>query len=371
MSFGGFTEDDQAKIAEEVHGRVRAKRTGLGFGAATSEASSGTCPPTPSSNINSSSWFHQRAESATQFDSSATNHDTTEGAFPWDGGNRGKAGGMARNRDQRGARAVSSAQADNGSPKEREFPMVRDRDIEHSEVRREGKSQRRTRSRSLDNERRMQRGRNRSRSRDRERDLRPPRRRDERQRDRETPTYRERSRNRSRERDRDTRQRSPYRSARATLGRSSTTRDDHERHPVRDNERHDRSSGMGVEMKAQNCPPAKEPTAEQAKAAVKRRLRQVVAGDVTLKTGFKAALGGGGGWERAEMSEAAEFFKSDEVAAQGGVASVRERGTRRSCQVSGESGGRFPPALVAINTTAAASIDSFFPCTLLQLSYAL
>lgn len=355
MSFGGFTEDDQAKIAEEVHGRVRAKRTGLGFGAATPEASSGT--RTPSSNNNSSSWFHQREESATQLESSAANHDTTEGAFPWDGGNRGKAGGMARNRDQRGARAVSSAQADNGSPKEREFPMVRDRDIEHSEVRRDGKSQRRTRSRSLDNERRdnerrMRRGRNRSRSRDRERDLRPARRRDERQRDRETPRDRERSRNRSRERDRDTRQRSPYRSARATLGRSSTTRDGHERHPGRHSDRHDRSSGMGVEMNAHNSPPVKEPTAEQAKAAVKRRLRQVVAGDVTLKTGFKAALGGGGGWERAEMSEAAEFFKSDEVAAQGGVASVREQGTRRSCQASGGSGGRIPPPPVAINTSS-------------------
>ena len=65
------------------------------------------------------------------------------------------------------------------------------------------------------------------------------------------------------------------------------------------------------------------PTAAQAKAAMKRQLRQLVAGDATLKTGAKAAVGGVANWERPEMSAASDFFKSDEVAAKGGVASVR------------------------------------------------
>lgn len=70
----------------------------------------------------------------------------------------------------------------------------------------------------------------------------------------------------------------------------------------------------------------KEPqvlTAEQAKAAVKRKLKAATEEDESLRIGSKATVGGGVGWERSEMSGAAEFFRRDEIAAKGGLASVR------------------------------------------------
>lgn len=103
MSFqsGGFTEDDQAKIAEEVLGRVQAKRSGLGFsGSADNVAAS-----TNNSSSASSSWFHQAESVGEQPASGKDNQDTTEGAFPWDGGQRGKAGGAVR---KQGGTAISS-----------------------------------------------------------------------------------------------------------------------------------------------------------------------------------------------------------------------------------------------------------------------
>lgn len=348
MSSGGFTEDDQARIAAEIESRApQTRRVGLGFGGGAHT------PAEASTSQSSSSWF-QQARDATPFVSSGAAKDTTGGAFPWDGGQRGNSGARSRRNDA-APTSHSSEPADQGRPKERQFPMVRDRDIEMTmtgrDAARVGKARDRSRSRSNSRERlRRRASRNRSRSRDRERERgyyrarwpsgdgeRDRDRHRQRDRDRNTEKERERGGERERERhkDRHRRDRSipDNRTTRDRLKDRRGTRDHHsERHrdrgvhdhtKDRDNTSEDYSSPvMAAEMGA-----GKEtrslPTAKQAKDAMKQRLKKTVAGDVTLKTGFKAALGGGGGWERPEMAEAADFFKNDEVEAKGGVASVR------------------------------------------------
>ncbi|CAM9578715.1 unnamed protein product, partial [Pylaiella littoralis] len=154
MDSGGFTEDDQARIAEEVLGRVGAKRTGLGF------SGGGSQPTQGNTSSSSSGWFEQHAQSVAQEEYvGSESQDTTAGPFAWDGGQRGKAKGDARKKSDRGGTRIAASREADG-PTEREFPMVRERDIERSRERREGKPRRRSRSRS--------RGGSRSRSRSRD-----------------------------------------------------------------------------------------------------------------------------------------------------------------------------------------------------------
>lgn len=249
-------------------------------------------------------------------------------------------------------------------PTVREFPMVRERDIERSEGGRDGKSKKRGRSRSRDRDRGRKDNRDIDRDRDwdRERSRRKNRSRSRsrsrggnRGRDRSRSRGRSRGRSRSRScsggRERDSRRERLIEEAREREYQRQRQRDrekerenqrarDRSRERERDQRRTDQRSGSlektsrgrdrrGRDIKdspADGRPVGKDSsllrTPAQAKIAMKRRLRQVVAGDATLKTGFQATLGGGTGWERAEMSAASEFFKGDEVAAKGGVASV-------------------------------------------------
>lgn len=306
MNSGGFTEDDQARIAEEVLGRVGAKRTGLGF----SGGDGSSQPAKGNASSSSSGWFEQHAQSAAREEYVGNEtHDTTAGPFAWDGGQRGKAKGDARKQDDRGGnRNAPSLEADR--PAERAFPMVRERDIERSRGRRGEKSRKSSRSRS-----RERRSRSRSRSRERRRERQRER---DRQRGREKERDRAREREWERDRDRD-RNRERYRRSRRSKSPTVTG--------FRDAERKHRGGETGKK------PTGAIATAEQAKAAVKRRLRQVVASDATLKSGAKATAGGGTSWERPEMSTASEFFQSDEIASKGGVASVASEYEARLAEI--------------------------------------
>lgn len=307
MSSGGFTEDDQARIAEEVLGRVGAKRTGLGF----SGGGGGAQPAKGNASSSSSGWFEQHTQSAAREEYVGNEtRDTTAGPFAWDGGQRGKAKGDARKKDDRGVTRIAPSREADG-PAEREFPMVRERDIERSRGRRDEKSRKRSRSRS-----RGRRSRSRSRSRERRRERQRER---ERQRGRAKEWERDRDRERERERERE-RDRERNRRSRRSKSPPSTRFRDGARKPQRGNETGRKATGAIT-------------TAEQAKAAVKRRLRQVVASDATLKSGAKATTGGGTSWERPEMSTASEFFQSDEVASKGGVASVASEYEARLAEI--------------------------------------
>ena len=126
MSAGGFTEDDQLRIAEEVAGRVGAKRVGLGF------SGGGRVTETPKASTQGSAWFELAQPATTKQQQSFLgdgNQDTTEGAFPWDGGQRGKAGSAGRKKDEAVGNAPARAADKNDRPTVREFPMIRDRDI--------------------------------------------------------------------------------------------------------------------------------------------------------------------------------------------------------------------------------------------------
>lgn len=328
MSSGGFTEADQARIADEVQARARSKRVGLGFGEAPATGDIEKHPSATESSFSQSSAWFQQARDVTQPEGAAAIRDTTEGAFPWDGGSRSKVGGAGRTRESAGgksSRRASEEPATEGRIQEREFPMIRERDIEGNGA---GRDAHRSRSTSRNRERerkgRPRGGRSRSRSRERYRDSR------RRERTREIDLHQERERERARSRD-----------WRHRRGRSSRSRDRPAVNKAKDRDTLDARgyealvSRKDRERRSTDVSPAATvaenkskkasamPTAKQAKAAVKRRLREAVAGDATLKTGFKASLGGGSGWERPEMAEAADFFKSDEVAAKGGVASVR------------------------------------------------
>lgn len=282
MTSEGFTEDDQARIAEDVLGRVGAKRSGLGFSADAQAA-------TATAFASSSGWFDQRAESTSKEHAVGT-HDTTEGPFAWGAGQREKAGGAIR-------KTVPS-RANSDSPSERDFPMVRDRDIEKAARGGQSSRRRRSRSRSKDdrNERAGRRDSRRSRSRSNGRERRDAARRIERQREREKELQRQRTRERDRQRKRETNRRS----------RSPTFRENTERH---------RSKGF-VKVSGP------VPMAERTKAAVKQQLRKATVKDATLKTGAISTVGGGAGWERPEMSMASDFFTRDEISSKGGVASV-------------------------------------------------
>ena len=340
----GFTEDDQARIAEEVQGRVSARRSGLGFG--------GLNPPSQdaSKSCTGSSWFHQNAADSDIYKNIESDHDTTQGAFPWDGGQRSiKVGGVSRKKAAVTIPPPGEALSASGLSSEREFPMIRDRDIEHRKGGREGKRSRsRSRSRSVSRDRerklsgrdwehRRRRDRSRSGSRDRGRGTR-----------REVPLEAERERQRQRQRDRDRdrdrgrdRTRDRTRDRDKGVERDARRSDRRSRSPARDTRdtprrsHCDNISDAGIERRdghhvpssVDRKPPRKVssslPTAVDTKVAIKRRLQKVAAADASLKTGFTATVGGGAGWERAEMSTASDFFKSDEVAAKGGVASVR------------------------------------------------
>lgn len=324
----GFTEDDQARIADEVQARVRSKRVGLGFGGESAPANvENPPPPQGSSSSLSSAWFHE-ARNATQFEG-AEPADTTKGVFPWDGGRCDKTGESRRKVDLRGERSAPRAAEEStmpGRPQEREFPMVRDRDIDNSMAGRDTHSRRRSEERERDLVRRRRRGR--SRSRDRQMELRRESWERERERDRERKRDRGVGRDRdkdrfsgdrrSRSRDRDSINRSRDRRHDREHGCNSSRKNDDPRSPT---DRAPANAAAGNAGKQTSS----LPSAKQAKATLKRRLKEAVAGDATLKMGFKASLGGGGGWERSEMAEAADFFKSDEVAAKGGIASVREQ----------------------------------------------
>lgn len=321
MDVSGFTEDDQARIADEVHARARSKRVGLGFGVSATSNVDNPPPSEEPSSSRSSAWFHE-ARNATHFeDAEDENTDTTKGVFPWDGGRRDKPEaarwGVHFGGERSAPRATEEA-ATTGRPQERDFPMVRDRDIEYSKVGSDTHSRRRGEKREADS------GRRRRRSRSTSRDRQIERRRDKWERERERERDRRRERGGGRDRDRD----------RFSGGRRSRSRDRDSLNRSRDH-RHDRArdvdpSNNPTDSALANAAPANSgkrgstlPSAKQAKASLKRRLKEAVAGDATLKMGFKASLGGGGGWERAEMAEAADFFTNDEVAAKGEVASVR------------------------------------------------
>ncbi|CAM9666258.1 unnamed protein product [Scytosiphon promiscuus] len=281
MTSGGFTENDQARIAEDVLGRVGAKRSGLGFNADVQPAASKT-------SASSSAWFDQHAECKTDENVAIGIRDTTEGPFAWGAGQREKTVGA-------GWKTAPSRANDDPLP-ERAFPMVRDRDIEAARRNRQPSSRRRSGSRSRSRSRsRRRRYKSRSRSRSNERKRRRAERTGERQRAREKELQRGRARERERERGRE-------RSRRSHNSRS------------RDGTDQQRSKGIGKSSSV--------PTADQTRAALKRQLRKATVKDTTLKTGAKSTVGGGAGWERPEMSTASDFFTRDEISSKGGVASV-------------------------------------------------
>lgn len=312
MSFnhGGFTEDDQARIAEEVQGRVGGRRAGLGFGGSSSS------PKCDLASSTGSSWFRPTPTDYNTFESVKNDHDTTKGVFPWDGGHRGKAGGGAKRNAAAAIPPPGEAPSEGGRTRERDFPMIRDRDIKRNKDGRDRKrsvstspgKHRRSGSSGREREKSGWRNRSRSRSRDRGRNSRRETRHEannqyehENRRDRAI----DRGWNRARYRDKD-------KEARRSEIRSPSpvrvVRDVRDRSDDRKTSNGDTSSSV--------------PTVERTKKAMKRRLQQVASADASLKVGFPASLGGGAGWERAEMSTASDFFKNDEVAAKGGVASV-------------------------------------------------
>lgn len=297
-SSGGFTEDDQARIAEEVLGRVGSKRTGLGFSGGGGQAVKATVSSA------SSGWFQQHDATETR--------DTTEGPFAWDGGQRDKARGATNSKDRgRSSGVAPRREAESDRPAERAFPMVRDRDIERLQGGRDRKkrtmSRSHSRSRSRSRDRRRERGGRRShRSRSRSRERREAERGRERQRERERMRQREGERARQRQREAD--------NERYRRNRRSRSPDTWSRCRDADREKtHTKEAGKI---------PVSLPTAEHAKAAVKRQLRKAAVQDATLKTGAKSTVGGAAGWERPEMSMTSDFFKRDEIASKGGVASV-------------------------------------------------
>lgn len=311
MSFnhGGFTEDDQARIAEEVQGRVGGRRVGLGFGGSSSS------PQCNLASSTGSSWFRPTPTDSDTFESAKNDYDTTKGAFPWDDGHRGKTGGGAKRNAAAAIPPPGEAPSESGRT-EREFPMIRDRDIERS---RDGRDRKRSVSKSpskdrgrgssgREREKSGWRNRSRSRSRDQGRDSRRGTRHEAKnQYEREHRRDRERDRGWNRERYRD-RDKEARRSERRSPSPVRVVRDVRDRSDARKTSNGDTSNSI--------------PTAQKTKAAMKRRLQQVASADASLKAGFPATLGGGAGWERAEMSTASDFFKNDEVAAKGGVASV-------------------------------------------------
>lgn len=312
FNYGGFTEDDQARIAEEVQGRVGGRRTGLGFGGSSSS------PQCDLGSSTGSSWFRRTPTDSDTFESAKSDYDTTKGAFPWDDGQRGKTGGGAKRNVAAAIPPPGEAPPEGGRTKEREFPMIRDRDIERSK---DGRNRKRSVSRSpsknrwrrssgREREKSGWRKRSRSRSRDRGRESRRETRLEaknqyerERRRDRE----RDRGWDRERYRDRD-RDKEEHRSERRSHSPARVVRD-----------ARDRSDGEKISKDGTS---SSIPTVKNTKAAMKRRLQQVASADASLNANFPATVGGGAVWERAEMSTASDFFKNDEVAAKGGVASV-------------------------------------------------
>lgn len=306
-SSGGFTEDDQARIAEEVLGRVGSKRTGLGFSGGGGQAVKATVSSA------SSGWFQQHAESARSDEYVATEpRDTTEGPFAWDGGQRDKVRGVAHNKDGgRSSGVAPRREAESDRPAERVFPMVRDRDIERLQGGRDRKKRAKSRSHSRSRSRSRERGRERGgrrshRSRSRSRERREAERGRERQRERERMRQREGERARRRQREADEER---YRRNRRSRSPDTSSR-------CRDADREKTHTKQAVKVTGSLA------TAEHAKAAVKRQLRKAAVQDATLKTGAKSTVGGAAGWERPEMSMTSDFFKRDEIASKGGVASV-------------------------------------------------
>lgn len=309
IGLGGFTESDQTRIAEEVQARVRSKRTGLGFGFGVAPTDSNAEASLNGASSGSSNYLHGTQDRRV-FATSSVRNDTTKGEFPWDSGDRSRS--EALNKTHGSERAKPRESQDEDRPREREFPMIRDRDIERNKVEHERLEMRpRERSRSRSEDRKSYKSRWRQKDREKEHERR-------RDRDRYLDREKEQRRDASKER---------YR-VRGRREKPRESQKDWQRHNERTCEQY---AGSSDEAKWSSTSKAKSDigknmkavTILQAKSAVKRKFNKAVAGDASLRTGFKASSGGGGGWERPEMADAAEFFKQDEIASKGGMASVR------------------------------------------------